>query len=91
MPCWAAGLLIYWLVFWCTDAAPMLNPVFISILHCFPPFIHLDNRFGGHEEALCLQVRELFPSARGLEMTWHSIVKIQQSLYREVRCRPQGA
>jgi zeta-carotene desaturase len=29
------------------------------------------------------QVRELFPSARGLEMTWHSIVKIQQSLYRE--------
>ena len=29
-------------------------------------------------------MRELFPSARGLEMTWHSIVKIQQSLYREV-------
>jgi zeta-carotene desaturase len=34
---------------------------------------------------LLSQVRELFPSARGLEMTWHSIVKIQQSLYREVR------
>lgn len=32
-----------------------------------------------------LQVRKLFPSARNLEMTWHSIVKIQQSLYREVR------
>ncbi|GAX75350.1 hypothetical protein CEUSTIGMA_g2794.t1 [Chlamydomonas eustigma] len=29
------------------------------------------------------QVRQLFPSARGLEMTWHSIVKIQQSLYVE--------
>lgn len=30
-------------------------------------------------------MRKLFPSARGLENTWHSIVKIQQSLYREVR------
>lgn len=29
------------------------------------------------------QVRQLFPSARGLNMTWHSIVKIGQSLYRE--------
>jgi zeta-carotene desaturase len=29
------------------------------------------------------QVRQLFPSARGLECTWHSIVKIGQSLYRE--------
>ncbi len=28
-------------------------------------------------------MRELFPSARGLKMTWHSVVKIQQSLYRE--------
>ena len=25
----------------------------------------------------------LFPSARGLEVTWHSIVKIGQSLYNE--------
>ena len=25
----------------------------------------------------------LFPSARGLDNTWHSIVKIQQSLYVE--------
>lgn len=29
------------------------------------------------------QVRQLFPSARGLDMTWHSIVKIGQSLYNE--------
>ncbi|RLN33884.1 zeta-carotene desaturase, chloroplastic/chromoplastic [Panicum miliaceum] len=29
------------------------------------------------------QVVELFPSARGLEVTWSSVVKIGQSLYRE--------
>jgi zeta-carotene desaturase len=29
------------------------------------------------------QVRQLFPSARGLNCTWHSIVKISQSLYEE--------
>ncbi|GBF88171.1 zeta-carotene desaturase [Raphidocelis subcapitata] len=29
------------------------------------------------------QVRTLFPSARGLKLQWHSIVKIGQSLYRE--------
>eukprot|EP00270_Netrium_digitus_P011423 TRINITY_DN3631_c1_g1_i2.p1 TRINITY_DN3631_c1_g1~~TRINITY_DN3631_c1_g1_i2.p1 ORF type:complete len:639 (-),score=183.87 TRINITY_DN3631_c1_g1_i2:137-2053(-) len=29
------------------------------------------------------QVEELFPSARGLNVTWSSIVKIAQSLYRE--------
>ncbi|GFR47143.1 hypothetical protein Agub_g8833 [Astrephomene gubernaculifera] len=29
------------------------------------------------------QVRQLFPSARGLRMTWHSVVKISQSLYEE--------
>ncbi|KAG2490230.1 hypothetical protein HYH03_011354 [Edaphochlamys debaryana] len=29
------------------------------------------------------QVRQLFPSARGLKCTWHSIVKIGQSLYEE--------
>lgn len=28
-------------------------------------------------------MRQLFPSARGLDNTWHSIVKIGQSLYRE--------
>lgn len=33
--------------------------------------------------ALLQQVRQLFPSARNLDMTWHSIVKIGQSLYRE--------
>ena len=32
----------------------------------------------------CLpQVRRLFPSAAGLTNTWHSVVKISQSLYRE--------
>ncbi|KAF3329542.1 Zeta-carotene desaturase [Carex littledalei] len=29
------------------------------------------------------QVHELFPSSRGLELTWSSVVKIGQSLYRE--------
>lgn len=29
------------------------------------------------------QVRELFPSARDLNMTWSSVVKLAQSLYRE--------
>lgn len=29
------------------------------------------------------QVRKLFPSAKGLNMTWSSVVKIGQSLYRE--------
>ena len=29
------------------------------------------------------QVRELFPSSRGLNMTWYSVVKLAQSLYRE--------
>lgn len=29
------------------------------------------------------QVRNLFPSAKGLNMTWSSVVKIGQSLYRE--------
>lgn len=30
-----------------------------------------------------VQVTELFPSSRGLEVTWSSVVKIAQSLYRE--------
>ena len=30
-----------------------------------------------------MQVLELFPSARGLEVVWSSVVKIAQSLYRE--------
>jgi uncharacterized protein with NAD-binding domain and iron-sulfur cluster len=29
------------------------------------------------------QVRRLFPSASGLTLKWHSVVKISQSLYRE--------
>ncbi|KAK8494914.1 hypothetical protein V6N12_033789 [Hibiscus sabdariffa] len=29
------------------------------------------------------QVSDLFPSSRGLELTWSSVVKIAQSLYRE--------
>ncbi|CAI7818502.1 unnamed protein product [Closterium sp. NIES-53] len=29
------------------------------------------------------QVMDLFPSARGLTLLWHSVVKINQSLYRE--------
>ncbi|MFP4651929.1 MAG: FAD-dependent oxidoreductase, partial [Phormidium sp.] len=29
------------------------------------------------------QVRSLFPSARDLNMTWYSVVKLAQSLYRE--------
>lgn len=29
------------------------------------------------------QIRRLFPSAKGLTMVWHSVVKIGQSLYRE--------
>jgi zeta-carotene desaturase len=29
------------------------------------------------------QVRELFPSAQDLNMTWYSVVKLAQSLYRE--------
>lgn len=31
------------------------------------------------------QIQKLFPSAAGLEPTWHSVVKIQQSLYRCAR------
>lgn len=32
---------------------------------------------------MCVQVLKLFPSAGKLKNTWHSIVKIGQSLYRE--------
>ena len=34
-------------------------------------------------QACAAQVLKLFPSAAGLKNTWHSIVKIGQSLYRE--------
>ena len=36
-----------------------------------------------HQDCMQFQVLKLFPSAKGLEPTWHSIVKIGQSLYRE--------
>lgn len=56
-----------------------------SLMQCVltpaDPYMPLSN------EAICAkvddQVRKLFPSARGLTMTWNSVVKIQQSLYRE--------
>ncbi|EOA30241.1 hypothetical protein CARUB_v10013363mg [Capsella rubella] len=34
-------------------------------------------------EKVAMQVTELFPSSRSLEVTWSSVVKIAQSLYRE--------
>ncbi|KAL1211653.1 Zeta-carotene desaturase, chloroplastic/chromoplastic [Cardamine amara subsp. amara] len=34
-------------------------------------------------EKIAMQVTELFPSSRSLEVTWSSVVKIAQSLYRE--------
>ncbi len=36
-----------------------------------------------YSSTLWLQVLRLFPTAKGLEVTWHSIVKIGQSLYNE--------
>jgi len=34
-------------------------------------------------EKIEAQVKELFPSARGLEVTWSNVLKLQESLYRE--------
>lgn len=45
------------------------------------PFIRQNNEAIAHH--VLAQVRELFPSARSLEMTWYSVVKLAQSLYRE--------
>ncbi|NER08521.1 MAG: 9,9'-di-cis-zeta-carotene desaturase, partial [Okeania sp. SIO3C4] len=45
------------------------------------PFIKQSNEEIAHH--VLAQVRELFPSARELEMTWYSVVKLAQSLYRE--------
>ncbi|NJL00164.1 MAG: 9,9'-di-cis-zeta-carotene desaturase [Spirulinaceae cyanobacterium SM2_1_0] len=45
------------------------------------PFIKQSNEEIAHH--VLAQVRELFPSARDLEMTWYSVVKLAQSLYRE--------
>lgn len=36
-----------------------------------------------HDACMVVQVLRLFPSAKGMEPTWHSIVKIGQSLYNE--------
>lgn len=45
------------------------------------PFIKQSNEaIAGH---VLEQVRNLFPSARELNMTWYSVVKLAQSLYRE--------
>jgi zeta-carotene desaturase len=45
------------------------------------PFIKAKNE--DIAQHVLAQVRELFPSARDLNMTWYSVVKLAQSLYRE--------
>ncbi|MEN9264778.1 MAG: 9,9'-di-cis-zeta-carotene desaturase, partial [Thermostichales cyanobacterium BF4_bins_65] len=45
------------------------------------PFLEMSNQ--AIAEHVLAQVRELFPSARELTMTWYSVVKLAQSLYRE--------
>ena len=45
------------------------------------PFIKEKNEAIAHH--ILEQVRELFPSARELNMTWYSVVKLAESLYRE--------
>jgi len=45
------------------------------------PFIKANNETIAHH--VLRQVQELFPSARDLKMTWYSVVKLAQSLYRE--------
>ena len=45
------------------------------------PFIKENNETIAHH--VLGQVQELFPSARELKMTWYSVVKLAQSLYRE--------
>ena len=45
------------------------------------PFIKQSNEAIAHR--ILGQVRELFPSSRDLNMTWYSVVKLAQSLYRE--------
>jgi zeta-carotene desaturase len=45
------------------------------------PFIKQPNEAIAHH--VLKQVQELFPSARDLNMTWYSVVKLAQSLYRE--------
>jgi zeta-carotene desaturase len=45
------------------------------------PFIKQSNE--AIAQHVLQQVRQLFPSARDLNMTWYSVVKLAQSLYRE--------
>lgn len=45
------------------------------------PFIKESNENIAHH--VLKQVHELFPSSRDLNMTWYSVVKLAQSLYRE--------
>ncbi len=45
------------------------------------PFIKKNNEEIAHH--VLAQVHELFPSSRELNMTWYSVVKLAQSLYRE--------
>jgi len=45
------------------------------------PFIRQNNESIAHH--VLQQVHELFPSSRDLNMTWYSVVKLAQSLYRE--------
>ncbi|MEO1669583.1 MAG: 9,9'-di-cis-zeta-carotene desaturase [Cyanobacteria bacterium J06631_2] len=45
------------------------------------PFIKQKNEDIAHH--ILEQVRKLFPSSRELNMTWYSVVKLAQSLYRE--------
>lgn len=45
------------------------------------PFIKQSNEAIAHH--VLNQVHELFPSSRDLNMTWYSVVKLAQSLYRE--------
>ncbi|MEM9447120.1 MAG: 9,9'-di-cis-zeta-carotene desaturase [Cyanobacteria bacterium P01_E01_bin.6] len=45
------------------------------------PFIKQPNEAIAHH--VLKQVHELFPSSRELNMTWYSVVKLAQSLYRE--------
>lgn len=56
-----------------------------SLMQCVltpaDPYLPRDNESIAAE--VDRQVKRLFPSAAGLKYTWHSIVKIGQSLYRE--------
>jgi zeta-carotene desaturase len=45
------------------------------------PFIKQDNQAIAHH--VLKQVHKLFPSSQNLNMTWYSVVKLAQSLYRE--------